>query len=76
MCCSVFQFVAVCCNVFQGHRTDRGSGIGALSHSVCVAVCCSMLQFVAVCCGVLQRVAEIEGKFRPKRGGVNCESRD
>ena len=56
LCCSVLQYVAVCCRVLQcvvvgilRHRVPI-----RLAHSV--AVCCSVLQCTAECCSVLQCV--------------------
>ena len=50
VCCSVLQWIAVCCTVLQCVLT--------LTHLyVIFAVCCSVLQCVAVCCSVLQCVA-------------------
>ena len=60
VCCSVLQFVAVCCSVFHlyknGNLVDQMQGADA--HGLrCVAVCCSVVQCAAVCCSVLQFVA-------------------
>ena len=50
MCCSVLQYVVLCCSVLQGAATYAGSH--RYVH-VCIAVCCSVLQCVAVRCNFL-----------------------
>jgi len=63
VCCSVLQYVAVCCVAVCDKRTKFHLRFiterSLIRYSVlqCVAVCCSVLQCVAVCCSVLQCVA-------------------
>jgi len=54
VCCSVLQYVVVCCRTTPEVSTLQVASIAVVQ---CVAVCCSMLQCVAVCCSVLQCVA-------------------
>ena len=65
VCCSVLQFVAVCCSLLYCVVVFPMELMTA-AHSMCdksdhgmsyAAVCCSVLQCVAVCCSVLQCVA-------------------
>ena len=50
ICCSVLQFVEVCCSVSMW-----STSLLLCMHDVlqCVAVCCRVLQCVVVCCSVL-----------------------
>jgi len=48
-CCSVLQYVAVCCG--RSNACICGWGVGCCSLLQYVAISCSVLQFVAVCCG-------------------------
>jgi len=61
VCCSVLQYVTLCCFVLQWDKCARYF-LGALHNTLqhtdavcfsvlqCVAVCCSVLQYVVVCC--------------------------
>jgi len=58
-CCSVLQYVAVCCSVvatstYRAIGASRGKVTAICMCTFCVAVRCSVLQCVAVCCSVLQ----------------------
>ena len=68
MCCSVLQYVVVCCSVQQQarcgqehwHETARMMRLVCCSVLQCVAVCCSVMQYVAACCSLLQFTVENE----------------
>jgi len=54
VCCSVLQFVVVCCSVLPAKGPNEPEVCSVLQ---CVAVCCSVLQCVAVYSSVLQCAA-------------------
>jgi len=69
-CCSVLQYVAVCCRERENKETAETVSLRVLQFDVvccsvlqrvavccCVLQCCCVLHYVAVCCSVLQRVA-------------------
>ena len=58
VCCSMLQYVAVCCKEGSAKALERGLVLSQTQvESQRVAVCFSMLQYVAVCCSMLQYVA-------------------
>ena len=63
MCCSVLQFVVVCCSVLPAKGPNEPEVCSVLQ---CVAVCCSVLQCVAVYCSVLP------AKRRLSRMSLRC----
>jgi len=68
VCCSVLQYVTMCCSMSQcvadrQHTHGRRASKSTSPKPLCVAVCCDVLQCVATCCSVLQTASTYEGRI-------------